>query len=110
MERSMWALPPPPLSCQSCSASVMKVRHGSSGPRVERRLLSSGSLILGRAHAPMKISRLPHNPEEGDMPIAQKAATVVAPKLAKMITPTAHAVIDYAMFGAFFTAGALLWS
>ena len=44
------------------------------------------------------------------MPIAQKAATVVAPKLPKMITPTAHAVIDYAMFGAFFTAGALLWS
>ena len=43
------------------------------------------------------------------MPIAQKAAKAVAPKLPKMISPTAHAVIDYAMFGAFFTAGALLW-
>ena len=43
------------------------------------------------------------------MPIAHKAAKAVAPKLPKMISPTAHAVIDYAMFGAFFTAGALLW-
>ena len=44
------------------------------------------------------------------MPIAHKAAKAVAPKLPKMINPTAHAVIDYAMFGAFFTAGALLWN
>ena len=43
------------------------------------------------------------------MPIAHKAAKAVAPKLPKMISPIAHAVIDYAMFGAFFTAGALLW-
>ena len=43
------------------------------------------------------------------MPIAHKAAKAVAPKLPKMISPTAHAVIDYAMFGTFFTAGALLW-
>jgi hypothetical protein len=43
------------------------------------------------------------------MPIAHKAAKVVAPKLPKMISPTAHAVIDYAVFGAFFAAGALLW-
>src|SRR5205814_3889582 len=44
------------------------------------------------------------------MPIAHKAAKAVAPKLPKTINPTAHAVIDYAMFGAFFTAGALLWN
>src|SRR5689334_16380855 len=43
------------------------------------------------------------------MPIAHKAAKVVAPKLPKMISPAAHSVIDYAMFGAFFAAGALLW-
>src|SRR5215813_1073655 len=43
------------------------------------------------------------------MPIANTAARAVAPKLPKMISPTAHAVIDYAVFGAFFTAGTLLW-
>jgi len=43
------------------------------------------------------------------MPIAHKAAKIVAPKLPKMISPKAHAVIDYAVFGAFFTAGALFW-
>ena len=43
------------------------------------------------------------------MPIANTAARAVAPRLPKMISPAAHAVIDYVMFGAFFTAGALLW-
>jgi hypothetical protein len=43
------------------------------------------------------------------MPIANTAARAVAPRLPKMISPAAHAVIDYAMFGAFFTAGALFW-
>lgn len=43
------------------------------------------------------------------MPIAHKAANLVAPTLPKVIGPKAHAVIDYAVFGAFFAVGALFW-
>ena len=43
------------------------------------------------------------------MPLANTAARAVAPRLPQLISPAAHAVIDYVMFGAFFTAGALLW-
>jgi len=43
------------------------------------------------------------------MPIADKAASIVARKLPKVISPKMHAIIDYAAFGAFFASGALLW-
>ncbi len=43
------------------------------------------------------------------MPITTTAANSLAAKLPKAISPAAHAVIDWATFGAFFTAGALLW-
>ncbi len=43
------------------------------------------------------------------MPIAQKAANLVAPSLPKVISPAAHAVIDYAIFGTFFAVGSLFW-
>jgi hypothetical protein len=43
------------------------------------------------------------------MPLSQIAARAVANKLPKVINPTAHAVIDYAMAGAFFALGAYFW-
>jgi hypothetical protein len=43
------------------------------------------------------------------MPLSQLAARAVANKLPKVINPTAHAVIDYAMAGTFFALGAYFW-
>ena len=43
------------------------------------------------------------------MTIAQKGVKVVAGRMPKMITPRAHAALDYAIAGSFFLMGALLW-
>src|SRR5262249_50255387 len=38
------------------------------------------------------------------------AAGAITRKLPKAVSPEVHAILDWATFGAFFTAGALLWS
>jgi hypothetical protein len=43
------------------------------------------------------------------MALAQQAVGVLNKKLPKVISPTVHAVIDYAMVGTFILMGALFW-
>ncbi len=43
------------------------------------------------------------------MPLLQSGVSLVADRMPKMIDPTTHAVIDYAMAATFFTAGAMFW-
>jgi hypothetical protein len=43
------------------------------------------------------------------MPIIQKGVKAVTERMPKVISPKAHAIIDYATAGTFFVAGALLW-
>ncbi len=43
------------------------------------------------------------------MPLLQSAVSLVADRLPETIDPKTHAFLDYAMAGAFFTAGALFW-
>lgn len=43
------------------------------------------------------------------MALMQKGVQVLAERLPKVISPQAHAAIDYATAGAFLLAGALLW-
>jgi hypothetical protein len=43
------------------------------------------------------------------MGLLESGVKAVSGQMPKMITPTVHAVIDYAMAGSFFIAGALLW-
>jgi hypothetical protein len=43
------------------------------------------------------------------MTLTQKGVKVVAGRMPKMITPRAHAALDYAIAGSFFLMGALFW-
>ncbi len=43
------------------------------------------------------------------MPLLQSAVSFVSDRMPDTIEPKTHAVLDYAMAGAFFTAGALFW-
>ena len=43
------------------------------------------------------------------MAITHMAAKALASKLPKVINPTTHAIIDYAMAGGFFVLGAFFW-
>jgi len=43
------------------------------------------------------------------MAIIQKGVQAVTARMPKVISPKAHAIIDYATAGSFFLAGALLW-
>lgn len=43
------------------------------------------------------------------MPFSQMATSAVANRLPKVISPKAHAVIDYAMAGTLFAMGAFFW-
>ena len=43
------------------------------------------------------------------MPLLQSAVSLVADRMPETIEPKAHAILDYAMAGAFITAGALFW-
>jgi hypothetical protein len=43
------------------------------------------------------------------MTLTQKGVKIVAGRMPKMITPRAHAALDYAIAGSFFLMGALFW-
>ena len=43
------------------------------------------------------------------MTLTEKGVKVVAGRMPKMITPRAHAALDYAIAGSFFLMGALFW-
>lgn len=43
------------------------------------------------------------------MPLMQKGVQMLADRMPKVISPKAHAIIDYATAGSFLLAGALLW-
>ena len=44
------------------------------------------------------------------MPILNNVAKAVAKPLPRIISPKAHAVVDYMTVGSFFMAGAMFWS
>lgn len=44
------------------------------------------------------------------MGLMESGVKAVSGRMPKMISPTVHAVIDYAIAGSFFVAGALLWN
>ena len=44
------------------------------------------------------------------MPLTTKAVSALANRMPKVISPTAHAVIDYAVAASFFAIGGLLWT
>lgn len=44
------------------------------------------------------------------MPLSTTAVNALAKQMPKPISPMAHAIIDWATFGAFFAAGAMLWN
>lgn len=43
------------------------------------------------------------------MAVVQQAVGLLANKLPKVVSPRTHAIIDYAMIGAFIVVGALFW-
>ena len=43
------------------------------------------------------------------MPLLDQAARLATRKMPKVITPKAHAMIDYAVAASFFVVGAFLW-
>lgn len=43
------------------------------------------------------------------MPLLQSAVSMIADRMPETIEPKTHAILDYAMAGAYITAGALFW-
>jgi hypothetical protein len=43
------------------------------------------------------------------MPLLHKSASIVCPRLPKLLGPNVHFIVDYSLAALFFTAGALFW-